>query len=157
MYLLLTKRKSILLATIFLIVLSLISCNNQKVSKAEKDEKTGKTENVELEGKIISSVTIAKIGESLRDIKKPHISYHPEKITELQTFANAIKQAKETDGIVDIGKADYLLTFTFTDKTHSKYSLWLGTDSGSVMNLNNSYKMYILPANSITDLNKYVK
>jgi hypothetical protein len=147
-------RKSMFLVTIFLVVLSLIGCTTQKVNTAKANKSPSK---VELEDKIISNITISEVGESPRDMKEPYISYKEDKTTELQAFADAIKQLKETRNTDDIGKANYMLAITFADKTYAKYLLWLQEDSGIIMNMDNPYKMYALPESSIEDLHNYMK
>ena len=142
---------------IFLVVLTLLGCIKGEDNQSKNEEKHNKIEIVKLDGKTVISATVSRVGESMLDIKKPHISYKQENSIELQTFVHAIKTAKKIDGVVDVLAPDYLLTFTFEDKTNSKYSLWLGKYEGSIMNENDSNTMYILQSGLIADLNKYVK
>src|SRR4051794_6345684 len=117
------KRKYLVFPMIFLLVLSLIGCIKEEVNQPKNEEKHNKIEIVKLDGKTVISATVSRVGESMLDIKKPHISYKQENSIELQTFVHAIKTAKKIDGVVDVLAPDYLLTFTFEDKTISKYSL----------------------------------
>jgi len=125
---------------IFFLVISLVGCNAARLG-----------------GKTIIRATVSKVGENMLDVKKPHISYNQKNSTELATFAKAIKRAKKVDGVVDVTAPDYLLTLTFKDNTTSEYSLWLGEDSGAIMDEKDTYTIYILPSYLIAKLNKYVK
>lgn len=123
----------------------------------ESGEKNNNIEIVELDGKTVISATISRVGESMIDVKKPHISYNQINSIELKTFVEAIQNAEKVNGVMDVTAPDYLLTLTFEDKTISKYSLWLGDDGGAIMNEKDTHTMYTLPSNLIVDLNKYIK
>lgn len=161
------KHKYIFFTIIFLLVISLLGCSekeaNQPQSKERNDNiKTESTEKgdieiVKLDGKTVINATVSRVGESLLDVKKPHISYNREDSFELKTFVDAIQRAEKMNGIFDMKSPNYLLTITFEDKTISKYSLWLYNDGGSIMNEKDSDTLYKLPSNLIVELNKYVK
>ncbi|MBS4172824.1 hypothetical protein [Bacillus sp. FJAT-49736] len=112
---------------------------------------------VTFEGQTIIGVSISRVGESMLDIKKPHIFYTQKDTAEIQLFANAIKRAKKIDGVVDVTTPDYLLTLTFEDKTKSNYCLWIGKDGGSIMKEKDTHTMYILPHTIIKEMRKYVE
>ncbi|MBB6451716.1 hypothetical protein HNQ94_000137 [Salirhabdus euzebyi] len=116
-----------------------------------------KNELVKLDGKMVVGTNVSRVGENMNHIKEPHVSFTQQNSTELQTFVDAIQKAKKVDGVVDMLKADYVLTLIFEDKTNSTYSLWLGTDGGSIMDENNTHTVYILPAELVDDLNEYVR
>ena len=141
---------------IFLFVVPLIGCNEKEVNQPNTKE-NHYIEFVKLDGKTVISAAIATVGESLLDVKDPHITYDQENSAELQTFVDAIEKAEKLDGVFDMTAPDYLLTLTFEDKSTAKYSLWLGADGGSLMNEKDSHTLYKLPSNLIDDLNKYVK
>ncbi|MGP7817408.1 hypothetical protein [Niallia sp. 01092] len=134
-------RKFSLFIITTLLILSLIGCNN---------------DSTKLDGKVIESATITKIGEDTNDTKLSQISYKQEDKVELQTFVNAINKAKKVSGIVNVAAPDYLLTIAFEDNEIFTYSLWLNSDSGSIMNDKDTNTLYTLPNNLIEDLNKYV-
>ena len=147
-------RKYLLLASLILLLLSLTGCKEQeKVEQA----KGIVFEPVQLEGITILKATVAKVGESMLDVKEPHVTYGQEDVDVLKTFVKSIEQAEKMNGIVDVTTPDYLLTITFTDETVAKYTLWLGVNGGSLMNENNSHIIYSLPSRLISDLNKYAK
>lgn len=150
----LQNRKWLLLASLILLLLSLASCKEQ-----EKVEQVKGTvfEPDQLEGKTILKATVAKVGESMLDLKEPHVTYGQEDVEALKIFVKAIEQAEKANGIVDVTTPDYLLTITFTDETIAKYTLWLGVNGGSLMNENNSHTIYSLPSRYINDLTKFVK
>ncbi|WP_430509149.1 hypothetical protein [Gottfriedia solisilvae] len=133
------KRKYLFFTSVILLVLSLVSC----------DEK--------LDGKTIISASVSRVGESMLDVKKPHITYNQENSEELQTFVDAIKKAKKVSGIVDVATPGYLITLTYEDKTISNYSLWIDDAGGSIMNENDSNHIYTLRKDLIDDLNKLVE
>jgi len=148
------KQKLLIFTMIFLVVLSLLGCSEKEVIQPKETEKV---KIVKLDGKTVISLAVARVGESLLDVKDPHITYNQENSIELQTFVDAIEKAEKLDGVFDMTAPNYLLTLTFDDKTIAKYPLWLGTDGGSLMNEKDSHTLYKLPSNLIYDLIKYVK
>ncbi|MFC4184441.1 hypothetical protein [Saccharococcus thermophilus] len=88
----------------------------------------------------------------MNDVKEPHIFYGQENAVELQTFVDAIKKAKKVNSIVDVVKPDFLLKIAFENKTTSKHYLWLSSDSGSIINKEDTHTIYTLPSNIIEDL-----
>jgi hypothetical protein len=148
------KQKLLFFTMIFLVVLSLIGCSEKEVIQPKENKKV---KIVKLDGKTVTSLSVARVGESLLDVKDPHITYNQENSTELQTFVDAIDKAEKLDGVFDMLAPDYQLTLTFEDKSTAKYSLWLGTDGGSLMDEKDSHTLYKLPSNLIYDLIKYVK
>lgn len=149
-------RKFLFFFMILLFVFSLMGCS-EKEAIQPKSKENKKIEIVKLDGKTVISLAVAKVGDSLLDVKYPHITYNQENSTELQTFVDAIEKAERVDGVFDMTAPDYQLTLTFKDKSTAKYSLWLGTDGGSLMDEKESHTLYRLPSNLIGDLNKYVK
>jgi hypothetical protein len=147
-------RKFLFLSMFLLFVFSLMGCSEKEVIQPKENKKI---KIVKLDGKTVISLAVARVGESLLDVKDPHITYNQENSTELQTFVDAIEKAEKLDGVFDMTAPDYLLTLTFDDKTIAKYPLWLGTDGGSLMNEKDSHTLYKLPSNLIYDLIKYVK
>ena len=136
------KPKYLFFTMIFLLVLSLVGCNQKEAN---------------LSGKTIISATISRVGESMLDVKKSHITYNQQNSKELQTFVDAIKRAEKVNGVVDVPAPDYLITLTFKDKTISKYSLWLRDGGGSIMNEKDTHTIYTLPIDLIDDLNRIVE
>ncbi|MGJ7912496.1 hypothetical protein [Neobacillus sp. LXY-1] len=132
--------KSILL--ILLIFFSLTGCNEQQAT---------------LDGKAVTSISVAKVSDSMQEIHNPHVIYYQKNGKELKTFIEAIHKAKKINGVVDVAVPDYLLTLTFEDQSVSKYTLSIGPDSGSIMNENDTNTLYKLPSFVIKDLNTYVK
>lgn len=149
-------RKFLFLSMFLLFVLSLMGCSEKEVIQP-KSKENKKIEMVKLDGKTVISLAVARVGESLLDVKDPHITYNQENSTELQIFVDAIEKAEKLDGVFDMTAPDYLLTLTVDDKTIAKYPLWIGTDGGSLMNEKDSHTLYKLPSNLIYDLIKYVK
>jgi hypothetical protein len=147
-------RKFLFLSMFLLFVFSLMGCSEKEVIQPKENKKI---KIVKLDGKTVISLAVARVGESLLDVKDPHITYNQENSSELQTFVDAIEKAEKLDGVFDMTAPDYLLTLTFDDKTIAKYPLWLGTDGGSLMNEKDSHTLYKLPSNLIYDLIKYVK
>lgn len=113
--------------------------------------------NVKLGGQTVISATVSRVGDSLLDVKKPHISYNQKNPNELQTLVDAISRAEKRVGVFDMLAPNYLFILTFEDKTISKYSLWVGNDGGSIMNENETHTLYRLPKELIDDINKMVK
>ncbi|CEG26274.1 hypothetical protein [Bacillus sp. B-jedd] len=150
----LQKQKWLFFTSLILLFLSIAGCKEQ-----EKVEQVKGTvfEPVQLEGKTIQKATVAMVGESMLDVKEPHVTYGQEDVDALKTFVNSIEQAEKVNGFVDVTAPDYMLTITFTDETIAKYMLWLGVNGGSLMNENNTHTIYSLPSRFISDLNKYVK
>jgi len=134
-----------------LLVLSLVGCNTKGLNNKIADNPT------EIGGKAIIYATISKVGKDMLDVRKPHKTYNQKNSTELLTLVEAIQRAKKVKGVVDVTAPDYLLILTFKDKTMSKYSLWLGEESGAIMNEKDTHTIYTLPPNLIAKLNKYVK
>jgi hypothetical protein len=139
-----------------LLILSLIGCNGPKFNQPKSGNEIDKTEFVKLDGKIVISATVSKIGENVNDVKDPYISFGKENNLELQSFVDAINKAKKVNGVVDVAVPDFLLTITFDDKTTSKYFFWLHSDSGSIMNEKDTHTIYNIPSHIIKDLKKYV-
>lgn len=151
------RRKFQFFSMILLFVFSLMGCSEKEVIQPKSKEENKKVEIVKLDGKTVISLAVARVGESLLDVKDPHITYNQENSIELQTFVDAIEKAEKLNGIFDVTAPDYLLTLTFEDKPTARYSLWLGADGGSLMDEKESHTMYKLPSSLIDDLNKYVK
>jgi hypothetical protein len=89
--------------------------------KTESKEK-GDIEIVKLDGKPVISATVSRVGESLLDVKKPHISYNRENPFELKIFVDAIQRAEKMNGIFDMKSPNYLLTITFRWDGRTSYS-----------------------------------
>ncbi|MGG0717957.1 hypothetical protein ABE096_10270 [Robertmurraya massiliosenegalensis] len=151
------KGNVLLFTVIFSIVLSLVGCNQNESIQAKSKEENNNIHMVKLDGITILSATISRVGESMLDVEKPHITYSQENTKELQTFVDAIRRAEKINGIVDVMAPEYLLTFTFENETSSKYSLWLGMDGGSIMDEKDTHTLYTLPKGLINDLYKIVK
>ncbi|MGA9227491.1 MAG: hypothetical protein WB217_14200 [Mesobacillus sp.] len=149
-------RKFLFFSMILLFVFSLMGCTENEVIQP-KSKENNKIEIVRLDGKTVISLAVARVGESLLDVKYPHIIYNQENSIELQAFVDAIEKAEKVDGVFDMTAPNYQLTLTFEDKSTAKYSLWLGVDGGSLMDEKESHTLYRLPSNTIEDLNKYVK
>ncbi|WHY03314.1 hypothetical protein [Neobacillus sp. DY30] len=113
--------------------------------------------NVKLGGRTVISATVSRVGESMLDVKKPHISYNQEYPNELQTLVDAIQRAEKRVGVFDMISPNYLFILTFEDKVTSKYLLWVGNDGGSFMNENDTHTLYRLPKELIDDINTIVK
>ncbi|MEH6993226.1 hypothetical protein V7075_10965, partial [Neobacillus drentensis] len=128
--------------------------NSEIVSSGEK---SNDIKIVKLGGQTVISATVSRVGDSLLDVKKPHISYNQENQNELQTLVDAIQRAEKRVGVFDMESPDYLLILTFEDKTISKFSLWVGNDGGSIMNENDTHTLYKLPKELIDDINSTVK
>lgn len=149
-------RKFLFFSMTLLFVFSLMGCSEKEVIQP-KSKENKKIEIVRLGGKTVISLAVARVGESLLDVKYPHVIYNQENSNELQTFVDAIEKAEKVDGVFDMTAPNYQLTYTFEDKSTAKYSLWLGADGGSLMDEKESHTLYRLPSNLIEDLNKYVK
>jgi hypothetical protein len=113
--------------------------------------------NVKLGGRTVISATVSRVGDSMLDVKKPHISYNQENPNELQTLVDAIQRAEKRIGVFDMVSPNYLFILSFEDKTISKYLLWVGNDGGSFMNENDTHTLYRLPKELIDDINTIVK
>jgi hypothetical protein len=113
--------------------------------------------NVKLGGRTVISATVSRVGDSMLDVKKPHISYNQENPNELQTLVDAIQRAEKRIGVFDMLSPNYLFILSFEDKTISKYLLWVGNDGGSFMNENDTHTLYRLPKELIDDINTIVK
>jgi hypothetical protein len=109
-----------------------------------------------LGGQTVISATVTRVGDSMLDVKKPHISYNQENPNELQTLVDAIQRAEKRVGVFDRVSPNYLFILTFEDKTISKYLLWVGNDGGSFMNENDTHTLYRLPKELIDDINTTV-
>lgn len=145
--------------------------NNKEINQPElptqnKDESivyTAEEQNliesyhVKLGGKMVISASVSRVGDSLLDVKIPHISYYQKNRNELQTLVEAIQRAEKRVGVFDMVSPDYLLILTFKDKTISKYSLWIGNDGGSMMNENDTHTLYKIPNELINDINSIIK
>lgn len=143
------------LLMMILVVLTLAACNEKEA--LQLDSKAEKVEIVKLDGKTVIQADVAIVGESLLDVKPPHQSYKQKDSDALKTFVKAIEKAEKLNAVVDVVAPDYLVTLTFDDKTKAKYSLWLGTDGGSIMDEKNTHTISSLPSYLMDDLNKYVK
>lgn len=150
-------RKFLFFSMILLFVFSLMGCSEKEVIQPKSKEENKKIEIVQLDGKTVISLAVARVGESLLDVKYPHIIYNQENSMELQTFVDAIEKAEKVDGVFDMLAPDYQLTYTFEDNSTAKYSLWLGADGGSLMDEKESHTLYKLPSNLIDALITYVK
>lgn len=144
-----------LFTLIFLLVLTLVGCNEEEVSQSKK--KSDPIEIVKLGEKTVISVTVSIIGESMDDIENPHVSYNQHNSIELRTFVDAIQKAEKVGGVVKAPVPNYLLILTFEDETTSEFLLWIKNDRGFIMNETDSHTMYTLPSELIVDLNRYVK
>ncbi|MFJ5761059.1 hypothetical protein ACIQAA_18515 [Neobacillus sp. NPDC093182] len=120
-------------------------------------EKSNTIKIVKLGGQTVISATVSRVGDSMLDVKKPHVSYNQENPNELQTLVDAIQRAEKRVGVFDLESPDYLFILTFEDKTITKYSLWVGNDGGSIMNENDTHTLYKLPKELIDDINLIVK
>ncbi|MBG9587209.1 hypothetical protein [Cytobacillus firmus] len=151
------KYKYLFFPMIFLLVLSFVGCNQKDANLQESKEKTNIIQNTKLDGKTIISATVSKVGESMADVKKPHITYTQENSKDLQVFVDAVRRAEKVNGVMDVTAPDFQITLTFKDKTISIYLLWLGDDGGAIMNENDTHTMYTLPSDLNGILYKYVK
>jgi hypothetical protein len=120
-------------------------------------EKSNNSKIVKLGGQTVISATVSRVGDSMLDVKKPHISYSQENPNELQTLVDAIQRAEKRVGVFDMVSPDYVLILTFEDKTISKYLLWIGNNGGSIMNEKDTHTLYILPKELIDAINSIVK
>jgi hypothetical protein len=145
-----TKYKFLSFVVIFLLLVSLIGCDQSKQTNNEPKV-------IELFGKTVISAAVSKVGKNMLDIKPPHISYSQQDSTELQILVDAIQRAEKRPGIADMTSPNYVFTLTFGDKTKATYLLWLFKDGGSIMNENDSNTVYKLPSDLIKELNKIVK
>jgi hypothetical protein len=150
------RRKFLCYSMILLFAFSLMGFSEKEVIEP-KSKENKKIEIVRLDGKTVISLAVARVGESLLDVKYPHVIYNQENSNELQTFVDAIEKAEKVDGVFDMIAPNYQLTLTFEDKSTAKYSLWLGADGGSLMDEKESHTLYRLSSSLIGDLNKYVK
>lgn len=152
------KHKYLFFTLIFLLVLSLVGCNEKEVTQANVTEKNNNIEIVKLGEKTVIGATVSKVGEKTADIENPpSVSYKQNNSIELQTFVNAFQKAEKVGGVVKIRNPDFHLTLTFEDNTTSEYSLWIDNDRGSIMNEIDSHTLYTIPSDIIVVLNKYVK
>jgi hypothetical protein len=165
--LLLDKRKYLFFIMIFLIVLSLFGCSEKEANQPKGKEKNNTIETeskekneieiVKLDRKTVINITVSRVGESLLDVREPHVTYHQYNSIELKTFVNAIQRAEKMKGIFDMKSPNYLITITFEDKTFSRYLLWLHNDGGSFMNEKDLNTLYKLPTDLIVDFSGYVQ
>lgn len=155
-FLLLNKSRVILVTSIMLIGLFLVGCNSQpdtrQISKQQENDSI-----IKLDNKQVIKISVSQIGTDIKDIKEPHKSYNQDDLTQISLFINAIKNKKEVNGTVDITKPDYLITITFKDKSINKYFTWIDSDGGSIMNSDDTHKIYLLPSELIIDLNRYIR
>jgi hypothetical protein len=135
----------------------LIKIAKQIKIKNPEGDKSNHIKMVKLGGQTVLSATVSRVGESLLDVKKPHLTYKQENPNELQTLVDAIQRAEKRVGVFDMLAPDYLFILTFEDKTISKYSLWIGNDGGTILNENDTHTLYMLPKELIDDINTIVQ
>ncbi|PKR79158.1 hypothetical protein CEY16_05240 [Halalkalibacillus sediminis] len=143
----------ILLSSVIVSSLVLASCSQQTNRSVHSEEQY---QTVQMEGKKIVSVSIAKVGDYMDEIMSPHLTYENDDVDELKTFANAITDAKEINGVVDVSAPDYSIELTFEDRDVARFFVWLGADGGSIMNQKDSRKLSMLPEEIIDKLNQYL-
>ncbi|MFD2658205.1 hypothetical protein [Gracilibacillus thailandensis] len=143
-----------------LCIFCVISCSQQTIKSQSNEDtiikKDQKTIPVQLDGRIIESISISEIGKVNSDEEDPYIVYSQEEIETISTFAEMVKRGERIKGVVDVLKSDYAVTFMFQDKSTSKYYMNLGEDEGSIMNQNDSSTVYIIPEDLILSLNQLV-
>ncbi|MFE8699708.1 hypothetical protein ACFYKX_03610 [Cytobacillus sp. FJAT-54145] len=147
------KHLSMVLTTFVFSLVALIGCGAQN----EIEVNGKKVESVKLEGKVVISASISKVGENMSDIKEPHGEYTQENTDVLRTFVDAINRAEKLAGIVDVATPHYQFTLTFENKTSAQYFLWLGDDHGSLMHAEDTHYLYTLPEDLLKDLDEYVQ
>ena len=69
----------------------------------------------ELNGKKITNAFVSQVGEDWDDIGEKLVHFKNSDQEELHTLVEAIKKSKKYPGVVDVAKADYLLTLEAQD------------------------------------------
>lgn len=110
-----------------------------------------------LNGEKIMNASVSEVGEDWDDIGAELVHFKSSDQEELTTFMQAIKKSRKNPGIVDVAKAEYLLTLELQDGSQAHYYLWLEQDYGAIMDRKDTNTLYSLKPSVLQKLNTYIK
>ncbi|MFT4414746.1 hypothetical protein ACLM5H_12880 [Fredinandcohnia humi] len=98
----------------------------------------------------IEEITVYEM-ESFSEVKEEWVHVITNK-EDIEMFVTAISTAKEEPGIVDMIDPQYKV-----EVGEDLYFLWVSEDSGTIMNLENTHKVFTLSKSSAEKIHEYLK